>query len=216
MLNRVMAALPRGLVVAALCSAALAQAQTPAQAFSGRIGFVYTERLMTESKLAKAADAKLQAEFSKRQKQIDDTMARYKSSREKFDEEAPKLGDADRTKRTRELLDMEKDVQRMQREYNEDLFQRKNEERQAIAPESLQTDRTGGRAGTPGRRAAGIRLDQPAHRHHRPHTQAARQVSRRAPPDAGAGAGPVAYRVHTAPAVFNSSLRNDQDGHSTG
>jgi outer membrane protein len=108
-------------------------AQASAQTGVGRIGFVYTERLMTESKLAKAADAKLQAEFSKRQKQVDDMLARYKQSREKFDEEAPKLSDVDRTKRTRELLDMEKDVQRMQREYNEDLFQRKNEERAAIA-----------------------------------------------------------------------------------
>jgi outer membrane protein len=58
---------------------------------------------------------------------------RYKSAREKFDEDAPKLNDIDRTRRTRELLDMEKDVQRMQREFNEDLFQRKNEERAAIA-----------------------------------------------------------------------------------
>ena len=100
---------------------------------TSRIGFVYTERLMTESKLAKAADAKLQSEFSKRQKQLDDAVQKYKQSREKFDDEAPKLSDVDRTKRTRELLDMEKDVQRMQREYNEDLFQRKNEERAAIA-----------------------------------------------------------------------------------
>jgi outer membrane protein len=142
MLNKVIAS-PRRLVLAGLCTGALMLAQTVAhaqaqgQAPSGRIGFVYTERLMTESKLAKAADAKLQAEFSKRQKQIDETMARYKSSREKFDEEAPKLNDADRTKRTRELLDMEKDVQRMQREYNEDLFQRKNEERQAIAQKAF-------------------------------------------------------------------------------
>jgi outer membrane protein len=108
-------------------------AQASAQSSLGRIGFVYTERLMTESKLAKAADAKLQSEFSKRQKQVDDMLQRYKQSREKFDEEAPKLSDVDRTRRTRELLDMEKDVQRMQREYNEDLFQRKNEERAAIA-----------------------------------------------------------------------------------
>ena len=78
-----------------------------------------------------------QTKATELQKQIDDTMARYKSSREKFDEEAPKLNDADRTKRTRELLDMEKDVQRMQREYNEDLFQRKNEERQAIAQKAF-------------------------------------------------------------------------------
>jgi len=119
-------------VLALLCAGAMAQAS--AQTGSpGRIGFVYTERLMTESKLAKAADAKLQSEFSKRQKQVDDMVQRYKVIREKFDEEAPKLSDVDRTKRTRELLDMEKDVARMQREYNEDLFQRKNEERAAIA-----------------------------------------------------------------------------------
>jgi outer membrane protein len=132
MLKKSLAPLPRSLVLALLCAGAMAQASAQTAA-PGRIGFVYTERLMTESKLAKAADAKLQAEFSKRQKQVDDMLLRYKQSREKFDDEAPKLSDVDRTKRTRELLDMEKDVQRMQREYNEDLFQRKNEERAAIA-----------------------------------------------------------------------------------
>ena len=131
MLKKSLASLPRSLVLALLCAGAMAQAS--AQSGMSRIGFVYTERLMTESKLAKAADAKLQSEFSKRQKQVDDMLQRYKQSREKFDEEAPKLSDVDRTRRTRELLDMEKDVQRMQREYNEDLFQRKNEERAAIA-----------------------------------------------------------------------------------
>jgi outer membrane protein len=132
MLKKSLASLPRSLVLALLCAGAMVQAQAQTGTPS-RIGFVYTERLMTESKLAKAADAKLQSEFSKRQKQVDDMLQKYKVSREKFDEEAPKLSDVDRTKRTRELLDMEKDVQRMQREYNEDLFQRKNEERAAIA-----------------------------------------------------------------------------------
>ena len=123
-------------MMAAVCAlaAAGAQAQAQGQAAVGRIGFVYTERLMTESKLAKAADAKMQAEFSKRQKQVDDMAQRFKSAREKFDEEAPKLADLDRTRRTRELLDMEKDMQRMQRE---DLFQRKNEERAAIAQKAF-------------------------------------------------------------------------------
>ena len=132
MLKRSLASLPRNLLLVAACVGAMAQAHAQT-AVPGRIGFVYTERLMTESKLAKAADAKLQAEFSKRQKQVDDAVQRYKLSRQKYDDEAPKLSDLDRTKRTRELLDMEKDVQRMQREYNEDLFQRKNEERAAIA-----------------------------------------------------------------------------------
>jgi outer membrane protein len=133
MVNKSIASLPKSLALAALCAGMLAHAGAQAQSGSGRIGFVYTERLMTESKLARMADEKLQAEFLKRQKQVDDTVKRYKGAREKFDEDAPKLNDIDRTRRTRELLDMEKDVQRMQREFNEDLFQRKNEERAAIA-----------------------------------------------------------------------------------
>jgi outer membrane protein len=138
MFNKTIASLPRCLALAVLCAGALpvAQAQSPApaaQAVQGRIGYVFTERLMTESKLAKAADTRIQTEFSKRQKLVDDMMARFKSAREKFDADAPKLADLERTRRTRELLDMEKDLQRMQREYNEDLFQRKNEERAAIS-----------------------------------------------------------------------------------
>ena len=135
MLNNVLAALPRRLVLAALCAGTLAQAPARAQAGDapGRIGYVFTERLMTDSKLAKAADARIQAEFSKRQKVMDEQAAKFKTAREKFDEEAPKLSDLDRTKRTRELLDMEKDIGRMQREFNEDLAQRKNEERAVIA-----------------------------------------------------------------------------------
>jgi len=131
MLKNVIASLPRSLVAAALCAGAMAHAH--AQSAPSRIGFVYTERLMTESKAARQADEKIQAEFSKRQKQLEEMVKRYKTSREKFDEDAPKLNDIDRTRRTRELLDMEKDVQRMQREFNEDLIQRKNEERTAIA-----------------------------------------------------------------------------------
>ena len=135
MLNTVKASLSRSLLLAVACAGVMAHAQ--AQTGGGRIGLVYTERLMTESRLAKAADAKMQAEFSKRQKQVDDMLLRFKQAREKFDEEAPKLSDVDRTRRTRELLDMEKDMQRMQREYNEDLFQRKNEERAAIAQKAF-------------------------------------------------------------------------------
>jgi outer membrane protein len=135
MLKKMIASLPRTLVFAALCACALAQAQAQAQDVRppSRIGVVMTERLMTESKMAKAADAKIQAEFSKRQKANEDAVARFKSATEKFDSDAGKMTDFERTKRARELFEMEKDVQRMQREFSEDLLQRKNEERAAIA-----------------------------------------------------------------------------------
>ena len=122
-------ALPGTLLLAALCAAPLAQAQNA----PSRIGFVFTERLMTESKMAKAADAKIQAEFSKRQKTNEEMVAKFKQMSEKFDADAPRLTDIERTRRARELFDMEKDVQRMNREYQEDLMQRKSEERAAIA-----------------------------------------------------------------------------------
>lgn len=131
MLKNLIASLPRSLVFAALCAGSMAQAQTATQ--PSRIGVVVTERLMSESKMAKVADAKIQAEFSKRQKVNEDMIAKFKTASEKFDADAPRLSELERTKRARELIDMEKDVQRMQREFQEDLMQRKNEERAAIA-----------------------------------------------------------------------------------
>ena len=139
MLKNLIASLPDGfkptvapaLLLAAVCASPLAQAQ--AQVATGRIGFVYTERLMTDSKMAKAADAKLAAEFSKRQKAVEEMVTKFKGTSEKFDSEAAGLSELDRTRRSRELYNMQKDVERMQREFQEDLQQRKNEERAAIA-----------------------------------------------------------------------------------
>ena len=122
-------ALGASVLLAAVCAAPLAQAQ----ATVSRIGFVYTERLMTDSKMAKSADAKLAAEFSKRQKAVEEMVGKYKEASEKFDAEAPGLTELERPRRARELYNMQKDVERMQREFQEDLQQRKNEERAAIA-----------------------------------------------------------------------------------
>jgi outer membrane protein len=123
------ASLTGSLLLLTLCASA--QAQAPSA--PSRIGFVFTERLYTESKLAKAADAKIEAEFSKRQKVRLDMAARYKALTDKFDNESANLSEAERTKRVRELLDLEKDLQRTEREFREDLMQRKNEERSIIA-----------------------------------------------------------------------------------
>ncbi|MGZ3181522.1 MAG: OmpH family outer membrane protein [Telluria sp.] len=121
----------------ALCMAAAgpaaAQAPAPSPQYNARIGWVSTERLFTESKLAHAADAKIEAEFSKRQKTLQDLADTVKKASQQLDADTPKLSEAERTKRTRELLDMDKDLQRKDREFREDLMQRKNEERAAIS-----------------------------------------------------------------------------------
>lgn len=140
MLKYTIASLPAGLLLSALVAAAPAQAQSAqaqVQVAQGRapsrIGFVYTERLMTDSKMAKAADAKLAAEFSKRQKAVEEIVTRFKKASDKFDDEAPGLNQLDRERRARELYSLQKDAERMQNEYYADLQFRKNEERAAIA-----------------------------------------------------------------------------------
>ncbi|MFM8464689.1 MAG: OmpH family outer membrane protein [Burkholderiaceae bacterium] len=114
-----------GLVVAGVvCSGAWANEL--------KVGFVNTERIFREATPAKAATAKLEQEFSRRDKDMQDLAARVKSAAEKLDKDAPVLSDAERVKRQRELSEMDKDYQRRQREFREDLNQRRNEELAAV------------------------------------------------------------------------------------
>ena len=93
-----------------------------------KIGFVSNERVFREAVPAKAADAKIQAEFSKRDKDLQDLAGRLKSASEKLDKDAAVIPESERLKRQRELSDMDKDFQRKKREFQEDLNQRRNEE----------------------------------------------------------------------------------------
>ncbi len=99
---------------------------------STKIGFVSLDRILRDSNPAKAAQAKLESEFSKRQKDLQDANGRLKATADKFDKDSPVLSDSERTRRQRELADLDKDFQRRQREFNEDINQRKNEELAAV------------------------------------------------------------------------------------
>ena len=93
-----------------------------------KIGFVNTERILREAPPAKAAQVKIEQEFSRREKELQDLSARIKTMSEKLDKDAAVLPETDRTRRQRELSDVDKDFQRKQREFREDLNQRRNEE----------------------------------------------------------------------------------------
>jgi outer membrane protein len=97
-----------------------------------KVGVVDTGRLFREAATVKTANAKIEQEFSRRDKDLQDLAARVKSAAEKLDKDAPVLSDAERVKRQRELADMDKDFQRRQRELREDFNQRRNEEHMAI------------------------------------------------------------------------------------
>jgi len=104
----------------------------PAAAQELKIGYVNLERISRESNLAKAAGAKLEAEFGKRDKDLKDSETKLRLAAEKHDKEAPMLSDAERSRRQRDLVEQDRDLQRKRREYQEDLQQRRSEELQAL------------------------------------------------------------------------------------
>lgn len=97
-----------------------------------RIGFVNTDRIFRESNPAKAAQSKLEAEFSKREKELGDQGTQLKNATEKFEREAPTLAETQRVTRQRQLVDQDRDLERRRREFQEDLGARKNEELQQV------------------------------------------------------------------------------------
>jgi outer membrane protein len=102
------------------------------QAEDFRVGFVNTDRIFREANTAKAAQAKLEQEFSKREKELNDLGNGLKSLSDKFEREAPTLSESQRAQRQKQLLDQDRDFQRKRREFQEDLNARKNEELQQV------------------------------------------------------------------------------------
>ena len=104
----------------------------PALAEDFRVGFVNTDRIFREANSAKAAQAKLEQEFSKREKDLNDLNAAFKAASDKFDREVPTLSESQRAARQKALIDQEREFQRKRREFQEDLSARRSEELQQI------------------------------------------------------------------------------------
>ena len=104
----------------------------PAAAQELKIGYVSYERIMRDSAPAKAASKKLEAEFTKRDRELQDLGVKLKAAAERFEKDGPVLSEADRARRQRELTELDRDLQRRQREFREDLNQRRNEELQGV------------------------------------------------------------------------------------
>ena len=113
-------------LAAAACVTCLAQAQ------DFKMGFVNTERIFREAATAKQAQAKLEQEFSRREKELVDTGNTLKQASEKFEREAPTLAESQRTARQKQLIEQDREFQRKRREFQEDLNARKNEEQQIV------------------------------------------------------------------------------------
>ncbi len=118
----------KSFVVKTLAASALVLAAVGAQAQELKIGYVNSDRVLRDAAPAKAAQSKLEAEFSKREKDLADLANKLKATGDKLEKEAPTLPETERNRRQRDLVEQDREFQRKRREFQEDLNQRKNEE----------------------------------------------------------------------------------------
>jgi len=116
----------------ASAAALLVSLSSGVMAQDSKIGYINTQRITTESAIAKSAQSKLEQEFSKRGKELADLQAALKTFSEKFERDAPTLTESQRASRQKEGAELNRDFQRKQREYQEDLNGRRNEELQQV------------------------------------------------------------------------------------
>ena len=109
------------LSLAALALPAVAQTE-------GRIGFVNTARILRDAAPAVRAQKKIEAEFSKRDQELAKTAEQLKRMQDELERQGVTMPDSQRRAKEREFNDLNRDFQRRQREYREDLNQRRNEE----------------------------------------------------------------------------------------
>lgn len=97
-----------------------------------KIGFVNTERLFREAAPAKRAQAKIEKEFAARDAEIQKLAKQVRDLQANLDRDGATMSDADRRGKERDLANQSRDLQRMQREFREDINLRKNEEISAL------------------------------------------------------------------------------------
>ncbi len=93
-----------------------------------KIGVVDTERILRESVPAVQAEKKIEKEFQLRDLEMKKISKQVKEIQTYFEKEGMTLLDAEHRSKERELANLNVTLQRMQREFREDLNLRKNEE----------------------------------------------------------------------------------------
>jgi outer membrane protein len=115
------------LLALALSAAALPLGAQQAP-ITGKLGFVNTERVLRDAVPAQRAQKKIEAEFQKRDQELAKISEQLKRMQDDLDKNSVTMSDTQRRNREREFGDLNREFQRKQREFREDLNQRRNEE----------------------------------------------------------------------------------------
>ncbi|HEX6136195.1 MAG TPA: OmpH family outer membrane protein [Casimicrobiaceae bacterium] len=115
-------------LIHACIAGVLVAASGVAAAADYKIGFVNTERLFREATPAKRAQAKIEKEFATRDAEIQKLAKQVRDLQTSLDKDGPTMAETERRNKERDLANQSRDLQRMQREFREDLNLRRNEE----------------------------------------------------------------------------------------
>ena len=97
-----------------------------------KIGYVNTQRIFRDAPAAVRAAKKIEAEFSRRDQELQGMAKQLQGMQETLEKNAVTMSETDRRAKERELNDLSREFQRKQREFREDLNLRQNEENAAI------------------------------------------------------------------------------------
>lgn len=109
-------------------AAAMLSVAAPAALAESRIGFVNSDRVMREAAPAVRAQQRLEKEFQKRDEELQRLGKELQALQEDLERNGVTMAEADRRAKERQFNDLNRDFQRKQREFREDLNQRRNEE----------------------------------------------------------------------------------------
>lgn len=115
-----------------LIALSMLQVAGTAAATELKIGFVNTERVFREASPAQKAQKKLEKEFAARDQELQKMSKQAKDLQAYLEREGVTISDADRRNKERDLANLNRDFQRSQREFREDLNLRRNEELSAV------------------------------------------------------------------------------------
>jgi outer membrane protein len=101
---------------------------TAAAAQDMKVGFVDVERIRRESAPAERSSKLLEKEFAPRALEVQRREAQVKALQSQIEKETMTMSESDRRAKEQELSRLGVDLQRMQREYREDLNMRRNQE----------------------------------------------------------------------------------------
>lgn len=97
-----------------------------------KVGYVNIQRIFRDAPAAVKAAKKIEAEFSKRDQDLQQMAKQVQALQESLEKNAVTMSESERKAKEKDLNEQSREFQRKQREFREDLNLRQNEENAAI------------------------------------------------------------------------------------